>query len=72
MTKKLIVMLLVVVMLLAMTSAVFAHPLPPRSPGVANPAAAGGLHRACEQLDPDGVPFHVFLFWLSPGPDHGK
>jgi len=65
-TKKLIVMLLVVVMLLAMTSAVFAHPLPPRSPGVANPAAAGGLHRAAPQLDPEGVAAHVFIFWLSP------
>ena len=66
MTKKLVIILLVVVMVLALTSSVFAHPLPPRSPGVANPAAADGLHRAAPQLDPDGVAAHVFLFWLSP------
>ena len=73
--KRLLVVLIVVVMVLALATPAFAArpahpPTPEPSVGVAPSQAAGGLHTACPNLDPDGIAFHVFLYRLGPGP-HG-
>ena len=73
MTKKLVIMLLVVVMLLALSVPALAHP--PHNEGEAGKAnanAADGLHRAAENVaDANGRAAHVLLYWVGPGPGHG-
>jgi len=71
--KKFLIVLLVVLLVIASTSMAFAArpahpPTPGPSIGVAPMEAAYGLHRACPNLDPDGIAFHVFLYRLGPGP----
>jgi len=70
--KKMMIMLVVVALVMAFASPAFAaRPEHPPTPGpsvnVAPLQAAGGLHTACPNLDPEGIAFHVFLFRLGPG-----
>ena len=71
--KKLLVVMVVVLMVLALSAPVFAAgpghpPTPEPSVNVAPAQAAGGLHRACANLDPGGKAFHVLLYRVGPGP----
>jgi len=72
--KKLVVLLVVGIMVLALAAPVFAArpdhpPTPEQSVNVAPAQAAGGLHRACGNTS--GIANHVLLFRVGPGP-HGK
>lgn len=71
--KKMIIMLVVVALVMAFASPAFAaRPEHPPTPGpsvnVAPLQAAGGLHTAYPNLDPDGIAFHVLLYRVGPGP----
>jgi hypothetical protein len=65
MIRKLFVFIFVLFMF---TTTAFAHPAVPNKPTLPT-AAAKGLHRACGNLDPESIAFHVFLYFLSPHMD---
>jgi len=67
--KKLVVLLVVGIMVLALAAPVFAHP--PHAEGEAGKANANakfGLHRACEAVseNSNGRAAHVLAFWVGP------
>jgi len=67
MTKKIVSLTLTILLVFSLSVAAFAHPPIDRIQKPDMPVqAAAGLHKACANLDPEGIAYHVHLYFLSP------
>ena len=63
--KKIFISMAVLAVVMFVAVPAFAHPPVPVKPTLPTEAATG-LHTACGNLNPEGIAYHVFYYFLSP------
>jgi len=67
MNKKILIVVLALLLVLAFTISAFAHPPIEKIDKKPMPAqAVKGLHNACGHLDEESIAYHVHFYFLSP------